>query len=454
MGKPNVNKVTSGYLQNNYAERFAPGDGKAGFFQPPLYHQGAEQHSHNSSYVDQKSFKYTRYVQANTPNYFTLVKAGKQLPVNQFGVTVEEWQCPTGKRYFRQAGSNSQPTMNTGSLLIIANTYNYHPQIYPNFEMGMSSIQWGGGIFETLSSAEMNSTHGRAVTKLKLKVGDQKANMAENLATANKTADMFVTNVTRVISAVRALKRGDLGAAGKALETTVTKRQNGRYSKRYAANRREAVANGWLELQYGWKPLVKDMYGIAELLHQKYSENALIHKAVGTGSVKKERRYNPVGPDGTCKFTSIYAKTVHSNRYVVYYRIRDTQLRTLQQLGIVNPAQLAWDLLPYSFVIDWFLPIGNWLQSMTSTLGVEFVTGYWNRLNVEYSSRTDRGRDLTSPLTKATCDVNYTAYKRRVDFQRSALSSWPANWIPSFKNPFSTEHVANAVALINNFKRK
>jgi hypothetical protein len=38
------------------------------------------------------------------------------------------------------------------------------------------------------------------------------------------------------------------------------------------------------------------------------------------------------------------------------------ELSALRQMGLGNPASILWERLPYSFVIDWFIPIGNYLE--------------------------------------------------------------------------------------------
>lgn len=34
----------------------------------------------------------------------------------------------------------------------------------------------------------------------------------------------------------------------------------------------------------------------------------------------------------------------------------------------LNPFVTAWELVPFSFVVDWFVNVGDWLQSQTATL--------------------------------------------------------------------------------------
>lgn len=38
-------------------------------------------------------------------------------------------------------------------------------------------------------------------------------------------------------------------------------------------------------------------------------------------------------------------------------------------MGLTNPLEVTWELLPFSFVADWFLPIGDYVSILDSTLG-------------------------------------------------------------------------------------
>jgi hypothetical protein len=52
------------------------------------------------------------------------------------------------------------------------------------------------------------------------------------------------------------------------------------------------------------------------------------------------------------------------------------EVNVLGALGLNNPAGVLWEKLPYSFVIDWFLPVGNYLEALglAKNLTGTFVT--------------------------------------------------------------------------------
>lgn len=54
-------------------------------------------------------------------------------------------------------------------------------------------------------------------------------------------------------------------------------------------------------------------------------------------------------------------------------RIKDNGMKTLQEWGIPNFASVAWELVPLSFVVDWFLPVSDCLAFNTQYMGVEII---------------------------------------------------------------------------------
>jgi hypothetical protein len=48
----------------------------------------------------------------------------------------------------------------------------------------------------------------------------------------------------------------------------------------------------------------------------------------------------------------------------------------LNQLGIANPGAFLWDNLPGSFMVDWFVPVGKYLRSLSNDFGAEVHRGY------------------------------------------------------------------------------
>lgn len=132
------------------------------------------------------------------------------------------------------------------------------------------------------------------------------------------------------------------------------------------------LADGWLELQFGWLPLVNDVYAAVDAYRHKSVSGQQVSSYARTGiPVKLPKRNSPnFGFDYTGNFRNY--RGVASVKY--YGVVSNPALYTLNQLGLANPLKLAWDLLPFSFVVDWFMPIGQILAYLSGGLGLSQMT--------------------------------------------------------------------------------
>jgi hypothetical protein len=357
--------------------------------------------------------------------------------MNSYRREIEEIRWPIGFWVNRNAGYAEQADYCSGYVPLFND-----PSVY--------SIM-PSGIYLDIDQATRTAVENLASTRTRLKVGRQKAGWGETLVQYNKTIDLFATNAIRIYRAMSSLKKGDIAGAWTALQVSARRRQGLRFQKSYAKSPSAAVGGMWLELQYGWMPLVKDIYGTVELLHEDLSSKDFLERATASASRTLDKTWHPENRLGT----TVSSSSVYAIKYIVYYRVIDRETRTLQQLGIINPVEVAWNILPFSFLVDWLLPIGNYLQSITATAGLQFDRGVKCIKIAQTSTRTDHGEDLAGPpISRRTYRFNYTGSRRKIEFRREVLTDFPPVSLPSFKNPFSRDHLLNAVALLSTFKRK
>lgn len=51
-------------------------------------------------------------------------------------------------------------------------------------------------------------------------------------------------------------------------------------------------------------------------------------------------------------------------------------MQVATQYGIANPALVLWEMVPFSFAVDWFLDIGGYLESLGALNGL-VIDDYW-----------------------------------------------------------------------------
>jgi hypothetical protein len=50
-------------------------------------------------------------------------------------------------------------------------------------------------------------------------------------------------------------------------------------------------------------------------------------------------------------------------------------------MGLANPASIAWEFMPWSFAVDWAIPIGSWIEAQSFALRAK-GTFVYTTLNV------------------------------------------------------------------------
>jgi hypothetical protein len=118
------------------------------------------------------------------------------------------------------------------------------------------------------------------------------------------------------------------------------------------------LTNAWLEGRYGWRVLVYDMKDIAEVLSNLDSSRTRFRKYVGSSFTETDR-------------VAIDTATAYETRLGYIETTYDISVRGFVIADIsppsfaFNPITTAWELIPYSFVIDWIVNIGQFLETLS-----------------------------------------------------------------------------------------
>lgn len=258
------------------------------------------------------------------------------------------------------------------------------------------------------------------------------AQLGAALAESKKTLSMISGNVINFYTAYRHARKGRWKQASAALGI-------GGHSFKSASKN---TSGRWLELQYGWLPLLGDISSATDKL-RKYSTATWKPLCV-------VRTLEEVIDERKTVLTESYVnlwrtRGTHSTRVQLWYNVTDPKLHLLANLGLVNPLSVGWELVPFSFVVDWFMPVGTFLDAWTATLGCNFLSGtcttkafgqeeFFTNWDYDDGESFTRGDTLSRNIVKG--------------YIRDTYSSWPT---PSLylKSPLTQGHMINALALIN-----
>jgi hypothetical protein len=103
----------------------------------------------------------------------------------------------------------------------------------------------------------------------------------------------------------------------------------------------------------------------------------------------------------------------------------------LERFGLLPNAEVIWDLIPYSFVLDWFINIGDFLERVDTR---ERLT----RLNISYA--TSSRKEIRSKNYSSTSSFPYSGTAQLVQYQRWVSDQCP---VPSLLSDYSTSNPLN-----------
>lgn len=275
---------------------------------------------------------------------------------------------------------------------------------------------------------------GAESTSVSNRNGGSTMQLGASMAESKQSLGMLAGVITPVWGSLNELRRGNVRKAGALLG--LSQRSIAR------ALSLKTPASKWLEFQYGWRPLVSDAY----TLYGKLSEST---SKPQTFTIRKGGKTSWEDESNFKKF--VYSFVGHTQ---ITARVIEPYSQQIAQYGLENPLSIAWELVPFSFVLDWGIPIGNVLESMTATMGLEFVSGYTSVVSDgKYTKQSD-----IDEFTDLNPNGSY--YRRMPNrgqltmsdygLTRTVLGGFPLPKLYGNENPFSTARIANAVALFRN----
>jgi hypothetical protein len=237
-----------------------------------------------------------------------------------------------------------------------------------------------------------------------------------------------------------------------------------RNSRRAAIARETAIgkslADTWLEYSFGWSPLVNDIQTAQKAFRKLMDEWEYTTKLSGVGKDEETTStadYNQFGQIWNVLYKRITTDSIMV-RYLCGMRSRTFKApgdaRLSEQFGFVIEQFIptVWELLPWSFLVDYFTNIGDILDaSATCTADISWVAKTIRR-SVEVKA-TGTPTSWKSGNTTYSASGSAGCVKKRVtSVIRGAVSGLPN---PTFRvevPTLSTQWI-NMLALSQNMKR-
>lgn len=278
------------------------------------------------------------------------------------------------------------------------------------------------GVTESIISAlrpSLEQHEGHLVKKLYEKIANQKVHFGNLIAERIQTWDLL----TRSFKLLTELVTFKKVALRKIVHSITSPRE---------------LANNILAFKFGMEPLVSDIIEGYNLLNDELSPLEVFVRT-------SDRRFVDVSSNG------VSFKGYVETKYTLKLTTENDFVRGLSQLGLLDASQAGWELAPWSFLIDWVIPIGTWIASQNALMGLDVTSCMKSyRLIGEFKvdATTTTDLDYIQSVEASGLMVHSLSGTFRGSLKTRRFESLPpTSRIFHVKSPWSWSHLIETIAL-------
>lgn len=221
-----------------------------------------------------------------------------------------------------------------------------------------------------------------------------------DIAEYSQSLNMIATRGAQLFKFANSLRKGNFGAAAKALGFDKSGKA---FKKPDGVKISRSFANNFLEWHFGWSPLLQDIHDASQAISNPIkSVKPRARARDGYG------RFDSTGSGGD--MTLDIANTIVIVCCGAKVTVSNPALHLAESLGVINPVQIAWETVPFSFVVDWFLPVSNFLGQLSDFAGLD-IASPWSTV-VYHTSQLNFRSNSAVPSTSTT--NGFGTYVKRV----------------------------------------
>jgi hypothetical protein len=312
--------------------------------------------------ADLRHYGYNR-IGVNRPNYRAVIRQGGNA-TNAMTVTVLNGETQDCDFTLSKRGS-SDP---------------FHPEFNKIYHSGMTGVHLSLNLPGPIASHYSSVSYDTACAKARRIVNRQLANRRRQFQGGVVAGELRKTiqMVTRPASSLRRA----ISSASRRLGETARSLQRSGASRNTI---RRVVADTYLEGTFGWQPLLSDVRNGAIALARTASRDALERQQFRAHGIEEIPTATFVGNNyavGYDQFTIVYFDREWRQKSVaeciIYGKFRTrlqdsswayssaTRLAELSGFSFADFIPTAWELMPWSFLVDYFTNVGDVIEAFSN----------------------------------------------------------------------------------------
>lgn len=204
-----------------------------------------------------------------------------------------------------------------------------------------------------------NGVSNQALRRFYDKVGNSNA-LVVAIIQRQQSLDMASSAIKSILDIALALKRRDKGYLD-------------RIRRHYRRNNKFQVAKDfsglWLQYWFGWLPLIGDIHSALGI----FSDDLPEEEAVGQASGQTNWSTAPL-LDYAGNYEGYRFATTVKCRVAARLSVADPNLNLFSRLGVDQPFGTVWEIIPFSFMVDYVFNIGECLSNLEPKYpGIKFL---------------------------------------------------------------------------------
>lgn len=231
-------------------------------------------------------------------------------------------------------------------------------------------------------SAMKTSVIDQAVTSAHANIDTSSMLALASAGEARKTVRSIASILSRVYSIFKSLRKLDM----RRLKKEISRRE---------------LEDRYMEARYALRPLMYDVNGLVEGLQAQPDSTRRTFRGFASDTISG----SSVLDTAQTQFHSIKMVVDNKWSYTVSARagvLCDVQTSNITIWGLDKIPETIWELTPFSFIIDWFVNVGDTIGALTPNAGVK-QRASWVTVKEEYSDCNS----YHSPYLTGTWNVDY-----------------------------------------------
>jgi len=246
-----------------------------------------------------------------------------------------------------------------------------------------------------LDNSVVVEARNKARARFIAEVGEY-ASWAQTLIERQKTLDTLASRLTQLYRFARAVKRGQVGQAYKLLNPP-----SGRKQHEGLRGTSRNLSQSWLQWWFGIAPILKDIENSRKILETPFQPR----RVVGKGTIKYNNHSVSVFPGSfgveTIEFWNWATARVRMQATVWIHNPNEF---LFSRMGFTNPFLLGYEVIPFSFIANWFVNLEEWLRQWDEFAGLSIGDSFHTVTSLHHG----KGIDITQlwgydPYGYVTC---------------------------------------------------